>query len=132
MVIQEIATPVHFQQDEYYEVCPLLVAYQETITYFEIVLLSDTYKQTGLHHNLIVDGYGLWLISASSHIMLIIFLRKTRDRVFSNKGGLRRPWRQGGAHTKPLWGPRMKKHGRRNGRLCRGFGRALGGFYELL
>lgn len=82
VVTPKLVASVHIQQDKYYEVFPLLVVYQETVTYSEVFLTSDTYKRTGLYHNLIMEGHGLWLANASSLNMLIISLYKTRGRFF--------------------------------------------------
>lgn len=54
--------------------------------YYEIFLILDAHKRTGLHHNMIVGGFGLWLCGLSSPRLLIISLYKTEGRVFLIRG----------------------------------------------
>lgn len=59
MVTPKLVALVHIQQDEYYEVYPLLpVAYKKKVIYSKIILTSDICKRTDLQHNLIIVGYG--------------------------------------------------------------------------
>lgn len=62
--------------------------------------MSNAYRTTGLHHNLIVGSFGTWLCGSSSPTLLIISLYKTQGRVFSNKGGLM--WT-----LEAMWDPHM-------------------------
>lgn len=77
VMVFDIIVSAHIQPDDYYEVFPLQVAYQEATTYSEIFHISDTGKMTCLHLNLIVEGYGLWFICSSSLVMLILSFYKT-------------------------------------------------------
>lgn len=52
--------------------------------------LYQTLVRRDLHHNLIVGGYGLWVINVISHIMLIISLYKTQGGLILNNGDLMR------------------------------------------
>lgn len=49
--------------------------------YYEVYPIPDAYKKTGLHHNLIVRGFGIWLGGLRSPMLLIISLYKPQDRV---------------------------------------------------
>lgn len=88
---------------------PLLVLYQEAITYSEVFLISNTSKRMGLHHNFIIREYGSWLIGVNSHIIWIISLCKTRGQVFLDKGRFDENMRAKLDHTWPWWGPCMER-----------------------
>lgn len=79
VVTPELVAPFYIQQDKYYEVFPLsAISHNTNGLCYGLSLVMNVPKQTELHHNLIVGGFGIQLCGSSFLTLLFISLHKTQ------------------------------------------------------